>query len=300
MPIPVLGIGSSKQGGANREIAQIETNREAYMANPLTAEKIPEPQHAHLISPPERADEIFLEGPRSRFAEFCTLLRVMRDSLHGFRTLHFVGPCVTIFGSARVKPDDPHYELARKMGAAIARLGFTVMTGGGPGIMEAANRGAKEVGGRSVGCNIELPFEQVSNAYLDRCVRLRYFFVRKALLVKYSYAFVVMPGGAGTLDELFEALTLIQTGKIQNFPIVIMGTDYWKELIGFIEKMAERGKIGPADLNLIFATDSVEEAIVHIRTKAIESFGLKRVARTRRHFPWLGERGFSGKGPAIC
>jgi len=175
-----------------------------------------------------------------------------------------------------------------------------VMTGGGPGIMEAANRGAREVGGRSVGCNIELPFEQVSNAYLDRCVRLHYFFVRKALLVKYSYAFVVMPGGAGTLDELFEALTLIQTGKIKNFPIVIMGTDYWKELIGFIEKMAERGKIGPADLSLIFATDSVEEAIAHIRTKAIESFGLKQVAHMRRHFPWLGERGLAGKGPAIC
>jgi uncharacterized protein (TIGR00730 family) len=270
------------------------------MANLLPAEKIPEPLHAPLISPPEPADKIFLEGPRSRFAEFCTLLRVMRDFLHGFRILHFVGPCVTVFGSARVKSDDPHYELAREMGAAIARLGFTVMTGGGPGIMEAANRGAKEVGGRSVGCNIELPFEQVSNAYLDRCVRLHYFFVRKALLVKYSYAFVVMPGGAGTLDELFEALTLIQTGKIKNFPIVIMCTDYWKELIGFIEKMAERGKIGPSDLRLIFATDSVDEAIAHIRSKAIESFGLKRVAHMRRHFPWLGERGFSGKGPAVC
>lgn len=270
------------------------------MANPLPAEKIPEPPHADPISPLERADEIFLEGPRSRFAEFCTLLRVMRDFLHGFRILHFVGPCVTVFGSARVKPDDPHYELAREMGAAIARLGFTVMTGGGPGIMEAANRGAKEVGGRSVGCNIELPFEQVSNAYLDRCVRLHYFFVRKALLIKYSYAFVVMPGGAGTLDELFEALTLIQTGKIKNFPIVIMGTDYWKELIGFIEKMAERGKIGPSDLRLIFATDSVDEAIAHIRSKAIEPFGLRLVAHVRRHFPWLGERGLAGKGPAIC
>src|SRR5437016_6301624 len=270
------------------------------MASEIPMQPAPDSTVAAVVAPPERADEVFLEGPRSRFAEFCSLLRVMRDFLRGFRTLHFVGPCVTIFGSARVTPDDPHYGLARKMGAAVTRLGFTVMTGGGPGIMEAANRGAREVGGRSVGCNIELPFEQVSNAYLDRCVRLHYFFVRKALLVKYSYAFVVMPGGAGTLDELFEALTLIQTGKIKNFPIVIMGTDYWKELIGFIEKMAERGKIGPADLSLIFATDSVEEAIAHIRTKAIESFGLKRVARMRRYFPWLGERGFSGKGPAIC
>jgi uncharacterized protein (TIGR00730 family) len=247
-----------------------------------------------LTTPPECADEIFLEGPRSRFAEFFTLLRVMRDFLRGFRTLHFVGPCVTVFGSARIQRDDPHYELARKMGAAIARLGFTVMTGGGPGIMEAANRGAKEAGGRSVGCTIELPSEQPANAYLDRCVRMHYFFVRKALLVKYSYAFVVMPGGAGTLDELFEALTLIQTAKIKNFPIVIMGTGYWKELIGFIDKMAQRGMIAPSDLNLIYATDSVEQAVEHIRTKTIEPFGLKRVARTRRHLSWLGERGLSG------
>ena len=171
----------------------------------------------------EPADEIFLEGPRSRLEEFFTLLKVMRDFLRGFRTLHFVGPCVTVFGSARIKAGDPHYELTRKMGAAMARLGFTVITGGGPGIMEAANRGAKEAGGRSVGCTIELPSEQPTNVYLDRCVRMHYFFVRKTLLVKYSYAFVVMPGGAGTLDALFEALTLIQTGKIRNFPIVIIG-----------------------------------------------------------------------------
>ena len=179
------------------------------MASEIPMQPAPDSTVAAVVAPPERADEIFLEGPRSRFAEFCTLLRVMRDFLRGYRALHFVGPCVTVFGSARIKPDDPHYELALKMGAAIARLGFTVMTGGGPGIMEAANRGAKEVGGRSVGCNIELPFEQTSNRYLDRCVRLHYFFVRKALLIKYSYAFVVMPGGVGTLDELFEALTLI-------------------------------------------------------------------------------------------
>jgi uncharacterized protein (TIGR00730 family) len=256
----------------------------------------PESSDSALTASSERADEIFLEGPRSRFEEFITLLKVMRDFLRGFRTLHFVGPCVTVFGSARIKPDDPHYELARKMGAAIAGLGFTVMTGGGPGIMEAANRGAKEVGGRCVGCTIELPSEQPANAYLDRCVRMHYFFVRKALLVKYSYAFVVMPGGAGTLDEFFEALTLIQTGKIKNFPIVIMGTDYWKELIGFINKMAQHGMISASDLSLIYATDSVEEAIAHIRNKAIEPFGFKRVAGIRRHFPWLGERGLSGDG----
>jgi hypothetical protein len=238
-------------------------------------------------------DKIFLQGPRSRFEEFFTLLKVMRDFLRGFRTLHFVGPCVTIFGSARIKPGDPHYELTRKMGAAIARLGFTVITGGGPGIMEAANRGAKEAGGRSVGCTIELASEQPTNTYLDRCVRMHYFFARKTLLVKYSYAFVVMPGGAGTLDELFEALTLIQTGKIKNFPIVIMGTDYWKELLHFIETMAQRGMIAEKDMNLIYATDSIDEAIAHIQDKAIEPFGLKRAPGPRRHFPWLGERGLA-------
>jgi uncharacterized protein (TIGR00730 family) len=238
---------------------------------------------------PERADEIFLEGPRSRFGELITLFRVMLDFLRGFRALHFVGPCVTVFGSARVKPESPHYKLAQQMGAAIARLGFTVMTGGGPGIMEAANRGAKEIGGRSVGCSIQLPHEQQTNAFLDRCVSMHYFFVRKSLLVKYSYAFVVMPGGAGTLDELFEALTLIQTGKIKNFPIVLMGTSYWKELIDLIAKMAEFGTIDRSDVNLIYATDSVDDAIAHIRSKAIEPFGLKLATRIR-HFPWLGER----------
>jgi uncharacterized protein (TIGR00730 family) len=269
------------------------------MATELPIDEAPESARSALTASPERADEIFLEGPRSRFAEFCTLLRVMRDFLRGFRTLHFVGPCVTVFGSSRIKPGDPHYELARKMGAAIARLGFTVITGGGPGIMEAANRGAKEAGGRSVGCTIELPSEQPTNAYLDRCVRMHYFFARKTLLIKYSYAFVVMPGGAGTLDELFEALTLIQTGKIKNFPVVIMGTDYWKELIGFINKMAQHGMIAAADLSLIYSTDSIEEAIAHIRSKAIEPFGLKRVTHVRRSFPWLGERGLARDG-TVC
>lgn len=250
----------------------------------------PDPSGSALTASPERADEIFLQGPRSRFDEFITVLRVVRDFLRGFRVLHFVGPCVTVFGSARVKAESPNYQLARQMGAALARLGFTVMTGGGPGIMEAANRGAKEIGGRAVGCSIELPLEQKPNAYLDRCVTMHYFFVRKALLVKYSYAFVVMPGGAGTLDELFEALTLIQTGKIKNFPIVIMGTQYWKELLEFINKMAEFGMISPTDVSLVYATDSVDEAIAHIRSKAIAPFGLRLTSRLRRHLPWLGER----------
>ena len=158
--------------------------------------------------------------------------------------------------------------------------------------MEASNRGARSVGGRSVGCGIKLLQEQELNAFLDRAVVLNYFFVRKALLIKYSYAFVVMPGGSGTLDEFFEALTLIQTGKIRNFPIVIMGKDYWRELLGFINKMADAGMINRTDLELIYATDSVEEAIAHIKAKAIEPFGLRLVRRTRRSFPWLGEHGF--------
>jgi len=234
-----------------------------------------------------QGDRILLEGPRARTSELVTLLEIMWDFLRGFRVLHFVGPCVTVFGSARTKENSPYYQLAREMGAAITRLGFTVMTGAGPGIMEAANRGAKEAGGRSVGCNIELPFEQAPNKYLDRYVTFKYFFVRKTLLIKYSYAFVVFPGGAGTVDELFEALTLIQTGKIKQFPIVMMGTDYWREMIAFIEKMARVGTISPEDVKLIYATDSVEEAIAHIRKHAIEPFGLHAV---RREMRWLGEK----------
>ena len=241
-------------------------------------------------------DRYWLEGPRSRTSEFLTLLRVAADFLRGFRVLHFVGPCVTVFGSARTQESDPYYQLARRMGAAIARMGFTVMTGAGPGIMEAANRGAREAGGRSVGCNIQLPFEQSCNPYLDRSVTLQYFFVRKTLLIKYSYAFVVMPGGAGTVDELFEALTLVQTGKIERFPIVIMGTDYWREMIGFIDKMARLGTISPEDVQLIYATDSVEDAVAHIREHTIQRFGLRLVPR--RNFPWLGERGVARSGPS--
>jgi len=238
---------------------------------------------------PPVADRVLLSGPRSRAAEAQTLLRVTWDFFRGFRALHFVGPCVTVFGSARTKEEDTHYQLARKMGAAIAELGFTVMTGGGPGIMEAANRGAKDVGGRSVGCNIELPNEQAANPYLDRFVTLRYFFVRKTMLVKYSYAFVVLPGGFGTLDEMFEALTLIQTGKLKDFPVILMGRDYWRELVAVIHQMAEAGTISHDDLQLFHLTDSVEEAVNFLLEKAIKPFGLKPAIR--RPKSWLGERG---------
>jgi len=199
--------------------------------------------------------------------------------IRGFRRLHFVGPCVTVFGSARVREGDAEYELARSVGGALSRIGFTVMTGGGPGVMEAANRGAKESGGHSVGCNIELPHEQMPNPYLDISVDFSYFFVRKVMLVKYSYAFVVMPGGFGTVDELFEALTLIQTGKVSNFPVVLMGTEFWGPLLQQLDEMAEEGLISPGDLDLLLTTDDVDEAIHHITENSVERFRLYRKLR---------------------
>lgn len=241
--------------------------------------------------PSARIDEaecLRLIERRPRSNGLALLLWVMLDYLRGLSVFRQIGPCVTVFGSARTRPEDPHYQLARRMGVAIARLGFTVMTGGGPGIMEAANRGARESGGRSAGCNIELPFEQSPNPYLDRCVTLRFFSARKALLEKYSYAFVVFPGGAGTVDELFETLTLIQTGKMEPLPIVLMGAEYWREMMCFVEKMAEAGTISPRDPRLIYVTDSVDEAVAHLRRHAIEPFGLRPVAH--RPWRWFGRR----------
>src|SRR5436190_7877528 len=178
-------------------------------------------------------ERYFLEGPQPRKTELWFIFKIMWEFIKGFRVLHFVGPCVTVFGSARFKEDHPYYEQARAVGYAVTGLGFSVMTGGGPGIMEAANRGAREADGVSVGCNIQLPFEQAPNPYLDRFVTIKYFFVRKVMLLKYSYAFVVMPGGFGTMDELFEAMTLIQTKKVLDFPVVLMCRDYWQPLIEF-------------------------------------------------------------------
>jgi len=229
----------------------------------------------------EPAERWFLEGPRSRGSELFSVGKIALEFIRGFRTLHFVGPCVTVFGSARFQEDSPFYSLARQIGSALAGLGFTVMTGGGPGIMEAANRGAKEAGGRSVGCNIVLPEEQRLNSYLDVCVTFRHFFVRKVMLVKYSYAFVVMPGGLGTVDELFEAATLIQTRKINDFPVVVFGRDYWRPLRKLLDEMMQAGTIAPEDLKLLLFTDSVDEAMAHIRD-AIAKFGLVRRAVPKR------------------
>jgi uncharacterized protein (TIGR00730 family) len=248
----------------------------------MTSEPVTEPTGEKDRAEERREERIFLEGPRSRKAELMTVIRIMREFIRGFRVLHFVGPCVTVFGSARFSEDHRYYELARDVGRRLSEIGFTVMTGGGPGIMEAANRGAKDAGGYSIGCNIILPHEQKPNPYLDIWLEFRYFFVRKVMLVKYSYAFVVLPGGVGTMDELFEAVTLIQTRKIKGFPIVLMGREYYEPLIGFLKQMVIAGTIDAADLNLVLVTDSVEEAISHIHKVAVEQFGLKRVPKRSR------------------
>jgi uncharacterized protein (TIGR00730 family) len=219
----------------------------------------------------------FLSGPHSRLREFMFVVRVMKEFIRGFRVLHFVGPCITVFGSARFKEDHPHYDAARVVGARLADMGFTVMTGGGPGIMEAANRGAKEAGGTSIGLNIELPFEQHANPWLDVMVTFEHFFVRKVMLVKYSLGFVVMPGGFGTMDELFEAITLIQTKKIANFPIVLMGKEYYSELVDTIRnRMVQEGTISKGDLDLFLVTDSVDEMENFLRARVVKRFGLKQ------------------------
>jgi hypothetical protein len=243
--------------------------------------------------PPSTTDRVLLQGPHSRRRELWLVLRSLRDFIAGFRALHFVGPCVTVFGSARYLPDHPYYALGREVGAGIARLGFTVMTGGGPGLMEAANRGAREAGGGSVGCNIALPVEQQPNPYLDRSVTCRYFFVRKVLLFKYSYAFVALPGGLGTLDELTEALTLIQTGKIADFPVILIGTAYWRPFEQLLRQLAREGTIDERDLDLLLITDSVGDAVDHIQRHAVNAFGL--TVRRAKPLGVLGEHGVAAE-----
>jgi uncharacterized protein (TIGR00730 family) len=230
----------------------------------------------------------FLEGPQNRWKDFRFAVSVLSEFIKGFRSLHFAGPCVTIFGSARFKEDHIYYKQTQLIAGEIAKLGFTIMTGGGPGIMEAANRGAKDVGGRSVGCNIVLPHEQGHNPYLDLWVNIKYFFVRKNLLMKYSYAFVVMPGGFGTLDEYFEALTLIQTKTISQFPIVIFDKKFHAKIIDHIELMKAEKTISPEDLDLCLFTDSVEEAVAYLKANAIDRFGLKPIKQKKSW--WLNEK----------
>lgn len=229
----------------------------------------------------------YLDGPKGRHFELWFAIKVFFQFIKGFRALHFVGPCVTVFGSARFKEGHPYYEKAREVGRAIAQIGFTTMTGGGPGIMEAANRGAFESNGKSVGCNVVLPFEQQPNPYMQKCVTIRYFFVRKVLLLKYSYAFVIMPGGWGTMDEMFETLTLVQTRVMHNFPVVLLGSDYYRPLMEYLESMVEQKTINAEDLQLVLLTDDVEEAMQHILKYVAQYY---KVKARRKPSTWLLER----------
>jgi uncharacterized protein (TIGR00730 family) len=241
-----------------------------------------EPWPPELTGPPSK----FLEGPQRRGFEFVRAWRVFWELIRGFRTFHFVGPCVTVFGSARFGENNPHYALSRHLGARLGQAGFTVLTGGGPGLMEAANRGAREVGGRSMGCNIQLPQEQVPNPYLDRWITFRYFFVRKLMLVKYSYAFIALPGGFGTLDEVFEVATLIQTGKVRDFPLVFMGTDYWRPLLEFVrDRLVAEQAVDRVDLDRFIVSDDVNEVVTHVRDIGMKRFGLTYGPKVRRW--WL-------------
>ncbi len=260
----------------------------ASQVNPIVAPIPAEPAKAPTDwgkKPPPSPDIPFLRGPQPRGFELKRAVQIFLEIIRGFRTLHFVGPCVTVFGSARFREDQPYYQLARDVGAGLARAGFTVMTGGGPGIMEAANRGAKEAGGYSVGCNIELPHEQRPNAYLDRWVTFPDFFVRKLMLIKYSYAFIALPGGFGTLDEVFETATLIQTGKIEDFPLVLMGQEYWAPFLTFLrERLLAQKTVDAHDIDRILVTDSAEDAVRGIKDIAMGRFGLTYGPHVKRRW----------------
>jgi uncharacterized protein (TIGR00730 family) len=231
-------------------------------------------------------EQVYLEGPKSRGYELIFAIRVFFQFIKGFRNLHFVGPCITVFGSARFKEGGMYYEKAREFGKRIASIGFTTMTGGGPGIMEAANRGAYENGGMSVGCNIKLPFEQKANKFVHKSITFDYFFVRKTLMMKYSYAFICMPGGFGTMDEFFETLTLIQTKTITQFPIILFGKEFYKDLEELMGHMVKAQTINPEDLQLVLITDSVDEAMDHIRKYITTNYKV----RPRKRLWWLIEK----------
>jgi uncharacterized protein (TIGR00730 family) len=241
-------------------------------------------------STPDATEQRLLQGPADRRHELRQALRIFAECIRGFRALHFVGPCVTVFGSARFHPSHPYYALGQEIGAELARLGVTVMTGGGPGLMEAANRGARSAGGRSVGANIKLPKEQAPNPYLDRMVEFKYFFVRKLMLLKYSYAFVALPGGIGTLDEIFETLVLIQTGKVKAFPVILLGKDFWTPLIDLLrERLLAAGTIDRADVGLVTLMDSPSEAAAYIREVVTRDFGFTYGPRAKPRW-YLGEQ----------
>ncbi len=218
-----------------------------------------------LLGNVEGAEKALLSGRRGRGADLESAVKVFLEFLRGFESLDVTGPCVTVFGSARFDEDHRYYKLARDVGRALAEAGYAVMTGGGPGVMEAANRGARDAGGASLGCNIRLPEEQKPNPFLDRFIEFEHFFVRKVMLVKYSSAFVVLPGGFGTLDEVFEVLTLMQTGKLERFPVVSMGGDFWDELRSFVaDTLYREGTIARHDFDLVHEARTAEEALAII------------------------------------
>ncbi len=220
-------------------------------------------------------DERFLQTPEFLDAKHklavgkdaWRVFRIMGEFVEGYDELAALGPAVTIFGSARTTPDDPMYQACVETARRLGDAGFAIITGGGPGMMEAANRGAREAGVRSIGCNIELPFEQGTNDFVDTAIDFRYFFVRKTMFIKYAQGFVIFPGGFGTMDELFEALTLIQTGKVRNFPVVMVGTEYWGGLLEWLwARMVEDGNISREDMDLIKVTDDPDEVVSHVVT----------------------------------
>ncbi len=238
------------------------------------------PKELSLLDSAADIEKRFLAGPRDRAKDLESAIRYFLEFLRGFETLGAIDrPCVTVFGSARLGQGTPYYDMAYALGRRLAEEGLAVMTGGGPGIMEAANRGAKEGGGLSIGCNIQLPFEQQPNPYLDIFVEFDHFFIRKVMLVKYSSAFVVLPGGYGTLDEAFETVTLMQTDKIEDFPLISMGTEFWGPMAAFMrDTLVTRGTIGKQDVHLWAPTDSVDEAV----TTILQAIERQRVSSERR------------------
>jgi uncharacterized protein (TIGR00730 family) len=246
----------------------------------------PFPNHHHRRTEDERLLES-VEELETIGRDAWRIFRIMGEFVEGFEEMTDVGPAVSVFGSARVEPGSPQYETCVETARLLGEAGLAIITGGGPGIMEAANRGAKLAGAKSIGCNIELPFEQATNSYVDTSIDFRYFFVRKTMFVKYAHAFVIFPGGYGTMDELFEALTLIQTGKVRHFPVVLVGREYWQGLLDWLrDRMAGEGKISPRDLELVFVTDDPAEAAEHIVRRLRRR---REILRGRKASDWGAE-----------
>ncbi len=267
------GAASAASGAGGDETAEVDATGERdfdYHTGPVTLRRSQVPgttTDQRLLEDRSGADWLHTDPWR--------VLRIQSEFVEGFGALAEVGPAVSVFGSARIHPHDPVYALGEQVGAALVRAGYAVITGGGPGAMEAANKGALQAGGTSIGLGIELPFEQGLNDFVDLGVNFRYFFARKTMFVKYAQGFIVLPGGFGTLDELFEALTLVQTKKVTSFPLVLMGTEYWSGLLRWLHESAERsGTISPADVRLLHLTDDVEEA-VRLITEADETVSPK-------------------------